>query len=508
MRPILYAAAALLPLTSAHAQHHARPEAGQAPASVGQVSFANSGAPQAQAAFLRGLAQLHNFEYPSAAEAFRQAQAADPGFALAYWGEAMTHNHPVWMEQDEAAARAALAKLAPTREARLAKAKTPRERAYLEAVEALYGEGSKEERDRAYSGRMAALHGAYPQDVDGRAFYALSLLGLAHKGRDVPLYMKAAALLEEAFPANQRHPGVLHYLIHSYDDSAHAPLGLRAARLYGKVAPDAGHALHMTSHIFNALGMWAESETANVQAVATVNRQRAAAGRPLARCGHYNEWLVYARLQQGKPEAEAGVAACREAALAAPAPGGSAEESRIGTGSGIWSYSDMAVRRLIETGKWDPAPALREGRDLSAAFNFAYGDLLAAGQDASRLRTARARLEAAARAIEEARSKEGPGYALAPAREKVILGQAAGLERLASGDAEGGLALLREAAAREAAIPAEFGPPLVEKPTQELIGEALLRLGRKAEAAEAFRAALVATPGRRLSVNGLEAAGR
>jgi predicted negative regulator of RcsB-dependent stress response len=168
----------------------------------------------------------------------------------------------------------------------------------------------------------------------------------------------------------------------------------------------------------------------------------------------------------------------------------------------------MALRRLIETGRWEAAPALAEGTQLAAAFNFAYGDVLAAGQDPARLSAARARLEAAKKALEAVRAADGLEYALAPAREKVVLQQARALERIASGNVEEGVALLREAAEWEAAIPAEFGPPLVEKPTRELLGDVLLRLGRKAEAAAAYEAALIATPGRRLSVRGLEAARR
>ena len=111
--------------------------------SLGSVSFENSGSPAAQESFLAGLAQLHNFEYAAAADLFRRAQQIDPGFAMAYWGEAMTYNHPVWMEQDRGAARKALARLAPTREARIARAKTPREQAYIRAVEILYGDADK-----------------------------------------------------------------------------------------------------------------------------------------------------------------------------------------------------------------------------------------------------------------------------------------------------------------------------------------------------------------------------
>src|SRR6266446_1915403 len=112
----------------------------------GQVNFPNSGAPAAQADFLTGLALLHDFEYPAAAAAFRRAEALDPSFAMAYWGEAMTFNHPIWMQQDLKAARDALNKLALTPATRRAKAKTEREKDYLDTLEILYGEGSKEER--------------------------------------------------------------------------------------------------------------------------------------------------------------------------------------------------------------------------------------------------------------------------------------------------------------------------------------------------------------------------
>ncbi len=496
MRLLAAAAASLLLLA---------PAAAAQPSAVGEVAFANSGAPAAQAPFLRGLALLHNFEYAAAAAAFREAQAADPGFAMAYWGEAMTHNHPVWMEQDAAAARAVLARLAPTREARLAKAASYRERVWLDAVETLYGAGGKEDRDRAYAQKMATLHAAFPDDVDGRAFYALSLLGLAHQGRDVPLYMRAAALLEEAYPGHRRHPGILHYLIHSYDDATHAPLGLRAARLYGAVAPEAGHALHMTSHIFLALGMWQEAERANVAAIGTVNRQRAAAGQRPVRCGHYAEWLVYARLQQGKEaEAEADIAACREAAgreLASEPAEGPIESYR----SGVRSWADMAVRHRIETGRAAAdGPALPEGRYLATRFTLAYGDLLAAAGDPARVREARARLERIRGLLASARGGSLPNPAEAR-REAIVLRQAAGLERLAAGDAEAGLAELKAAAGLEASMPAEFGPPLVEKPSRELLADALLALGRRDEARQAYLAALAAAPGRRLSLRGLEA---
>ncbi|MGO9947528.1 MAG: tetratricopeptide repeat protein, partial [Steroidobacteraceae bacterium] len=136
------------------------------PPPVGEVSFETSGAAAAQAEFLRGLAQLHNFEYDDAAQHFREAQKIDPGFAVAYWGEAMTKNHGVWHEQDQPAALEILSRLGATPAARQAKAPTEREKLYLGAVETLYGDGSKEQRDQKYMGDMARLHQRYPADVD------------------------------------------------------------------------------------------------------------------------------------------------------------------------------------------------------------------------------------------------------------------------------------------------------------------------------------------------------
>src|SRR5947199_805047 len=193
----------------------------------GEVAFANSGPATAQPDFLRGLAQLHNFEYDDAAEHFRKAQQLAPDFALAFWGEAMTKNHALWHEEDVAAARMIIKRLGVTPEARLAKAVTQREKLYLQSIEVLFGDGGKEERDRRYESVLAELHRKFPEDVDAAAFYALEILGTAEHGRDFATYMRAAAVLEEVFPQHPRHPGVVHYLIHSYDDSIHAPLGLR-----------------------------------------------------------------------------------------------------------------------------------------------------------------------------------------------------------------------------------------------------------------------------------------
>ena len=462
----------------------------------GEVRFENSGAAAAQPAFRRGLALLHDFEYPDAAVAFREAQTADPDFAMAYWGEAMTYNHPVWMEQDLAKARAALARLGPDLQARAAKARTDREKAYLHAVETLYGEGTKQARDLRYLDEMAALHRRWPGDVDAAAFHALALLGSSHGGRDIPTYMRAAAIAEEALPSAPEHPGLLHYLIHAYDDPAHAPLGMRAARIYNRVAPEAPHALHMTSHIFIARGMWNEVIAANEQSMRAASEREARAGRPPVVCGHAPEWRVYALLQTRRSaDARAAIAACGRHALAALERDTGAKHHHYR--SGTVSYAGMLVREAIEAGRGvDPKTIpLQPGAYPGIAFRVAYADALAAAGrgDARGLADARRRMDAT-------------GAAAAGGEERIMAGQAEALSLIAGGKTDQGLARLRRVAADEAAAPFEFGPPDVPKPSAELLGDVLLKAGKPREAAGAYRDALARAPGRTLSLHGLAAA--
>src|SRR5271167_1252923 len=296
MRPTLALMAILACAAAAVAAappHEHGPSTGSVNAGLGTIHFANSGAPRAQTDFVRGLLLLHSFEYDAARRAFQAAERTDPGFAMAYWGEALTYNQTLWGEQDQGAARAALAKLAATPEQRAAMAGTARERAYLASVEQLYGDADKTQRDANYSAALGTLARRYPDDLDARAFYALSILGLSGGNRDVANYMRAAAEAEAVYDIDKYHPGALHYLIHAYDDPIHAPLGLRAARLYGKVAPAAAHAQHMPSHIFFALGMWDDAIEANVASLKTARAQGDTGYHSLL-------WLEYAYLQQDK----------------------------------------------------------------------------------------------------------------------------------------------------------------------------------------------------------------
>jgi hypothetical protein len=221
---------------------------------------------------------------------------------MAYWGEAMSYNHPVWDEQDQAAGRAALAKLGSNLQERLATASQPVEKAFLQAIDELYGTGTKAQRDRAYLRAMERMAADFPEYHEVRLFYALALLGLQAGVRDIPLYMQATAIAQSVFSANPQHPGAAHYLIHGVDDPEHAVLGLEAARALAIMAPDAGHSLHMTSHIFTALGMWDDVVRANRQAIKVANAMRELQDEPARQWGHYNFWLLYGYLQQGRIE--------------------------------------------------------------------------------------------------------------------------------------------------------------------------------------------------------------
>jgi tetratricopeptide (TPR) repeat protein len=476
----------------------------------GEVSFANSGAKAAQPDFLLGLAQLHDFEYGDAAEHFRKAEQIDPGFAMAYWGEAMTKNHPIWHQQDLAAAREVLSRLGATPAVRLAKAPTEREKMYLQTIEILYGDGTNDQRDQKYEAAMAALHQKFPDDLDATAFYALSILGTAENGRDFAIYIRAAAVLEEVLPTHPRHPGVVHYLIHCYDDPIHAPLGLRAARIYSTIAPDAGHAQHMTSHIFLALGMWNDVVKSNEAATSVVNRQRRKDGQPDEMCGHYNEWLHYGYLQLGRTaDARRVLNGCRGEALnAASQPGVEGAAMYSGTGS-VNSYAEMRTDFLINTQLWNDPIAhwtMPPGDFPAAQLTFDYGTELAALErhdlatylaTASALQTDRdsVRKWTAGRKIEASDEQN--------ARAQIIIQQVNALLLFKGGQADSAVAELREADEKEHSLPMDFGPPFVNKPTDELLGEMFVQMNRVDDARNAFQTSLARAPDRRISEAGL-----
>jgi tetratricopeptide (TPR) repeat protein len=490
--------------TTAIAQVPDKPEmAMSAGDKLGQISFPNSGNAAAQAPFLRGVKLLHNFEYEDAVASFEVAEKADPSFALAYWGEAMAHNYTLWAEQHTDEARAILNKLGPTPEARAAKAGTPREKMYLAAVEALYGPATKFERDILYADKMDALAKTFPDDVEAQTFDALATLGRSHGTRDEANYLKSAAILEKLFPTHQHHPGVVHYMIHSYDDPAHAKLGLKAALLYDKIAPESPHALHMTSHIFLALGMWPETVAANRRAQARAMEMMGNHAGPMG-CGHGAIWLVYAQLQEGQ-DPVADIDRCKLVALD---PARLARDASVigGEEDALGSYADMAVRRGVEKGKWPDSVSLAAGHHELARFTLAYGQVLAARHDPVAARSALGDMRKARAAIAAALPKELPDEdQLLPWLDRAIA-QGEAIADLSAGKRDEGIAKLRKAAAAEQALPVVFGPPPVQKLGWEILGDELLAEGKKAEAAAAYRHALEMAPGRRIATVGLKSA--
>ena len=473
--------------------------AGQGPATsaLGTIDFPTSAAPAAQAPFLVGVKALFNFEFDTAADAFQQTQKADPGFALGYWGEAMSFNHPLWAEQDLAAARRALERLATTASARAAKAPAGKERDLVEAADVLFGSGDKLTRDRAYAAAMKRLHEQYPNDDELATFYALSLLGTARPGeKNVRTAMQAAAIAEGVFQRHPQHPGAAHFIIHAFDDPDHAVLGLTAARAYSKIAPAAPHALHMPSHIFVQLGMWddvvASNEVAYKAAIDLAERKNLPRGREDF---HTLSWLQYGYLQLGKvAEAERCLNLAKAVAERDSSP-------RVRDG-----YAAMKARQVIETARWEPlalpgAPVRdggAPGYDGSAAY------VLAAGLSAARL----GHLTAADQALEKLKAMrvqaEGGSNAYRAKPFAIMEKEVGAVIAAAQKDAAAADRLLKEATAIELTLDAPSGPPEPIKPSLELYGELLLEQGRTKEAAAQFEQALTRMPNRRASLRGLE----
>jgi len=464
----------------------------------------------AEREFMRGLLLLHLFEYGDASSSFVAAEKADPGFAMAYWGEAMTFNHPVWNQLDVPAGQAALAKFGPTPEARAQRIADPRERAWFSAVEILYsGAGSKPERDARYAAAMQQLTRAYPKDDEAQLFYALALLGKSEGVRDVPTYLQAAAIAKAVFMRNPDHPGAAHYWIHAMDDPQHAAGALVPARALSKIAPSAAHAQHMCSHIFLALGMWDDVVEANVAATTVGHQHAAGRGRPPGRCGHYMYWLEYGYLEQGRIDAAKSVlAACREEAMQP----GMAAEAR-GTvdpdDASVSSFVEMRARYLVDTGRWRDEVAgwkVDMGEALMPEINDAFATGFAAAERGD-LPTARSALATlldllpqTPAAFDAAGSPPADPMRRVPQIQKLQL-QAVILSAEDHGDEA--IAMAQQAVASSEELAYAFGPPSPEKPSYELLGELLLKENRNAPARAAFKASLERAPQRTESLLGL-----
>ena len=453
----------------------ARPTGGSAQtAGLGSVSFPNSGAPRAQAPFLRGLALLHSFEYADAAEAFREAQRVDSGFAMAYWGEALTYDHPIWGEHDSTAARAALARLGNGTEARVARGGNARERAYLGAVEALYGEGELKERRRAYEAAMARVQEDYPTDLEGASLRALALLSLRTGGKsDLRPSVQAAAIVEDVLRRNPTHPGATHYLIHAYDDPLLAPLGLPVARRYARIAPKAEHALHMPSHIFVHLGLWDDVVSSNEAAWTASKAWVKRKGRPNEDLDlHAAAWLHYGYLQQGRY--------ARAKALSDSLGALFLEGDQPGP---VRHYLTMvSCQNVAETRRPDSTPGVVP-RPWEQVLQAASG-AMPRGDSAS-VAAAVAGFRLRADTIASHHGHMPPGVR---AFERILTAMDARIR----GRNEEAVAALTEAAALEEER-SQVGPP-IDPTARELLADLLLELGRFQEAAAAYDTALQRTP--------------
>jgi tetratricopeptide (TPR) repeat protein len=502
----LAAAVILGPALSAHERGHTHDLPSMPITGLGSLEFPTSaGSAEAQAAFERAALLLHLFEYDDAAKAFQKAQSLDADFVMAVWGEAMTHNHPLWNQLDEEAGRKALQKLGATAEERGAKAKTPREKDYLAAVEILYsGEGTKIERDRRYAAAMQTMASAWPDDNQAQLFHALALQGRSEGVRNVPDYLRAAEIARRVFEKNPQNPGAAHYWIHGMDDPEHASGAIEAARALSKIAPDAPHAQHMTSHIFIALGLWDDLVQANEEAVRVVDRHSREQGKPEVSCFHYNEWLEYGYFQQGRfGDATRLLKACERSGKAALAAIADSAERRKLAARFEGSLPIMRATAVIESQDWNGtalnlAMPVTGDEAMLAVNGFVSGYAAAQRGDTALAGSA---LDALRTQVETA--KRDPADPQAFEYLHILHDTLAGLVAAKAGERESGLRHVRAAADRLDGMAFDFGPPASLKPPHELLGELLLEADRPQEAADAFTRSLKLAPLRSQSLLGL-----
>jgi hypothetical protein len=483
---------------------------------VGAVKVHQRCAPASRPELERGTALLHSFFYEEARLTFRRVAEQDPDCATAWWGEAMTHYHPLWAPPtpEETAAGTAAA----DRAAKLG-GKSPVEQGLIDAIHAYWHNrlppgakpGSAEGvpschggaptpggRAQAFRASLEALHRRFPADAEVTAFYALSLLGTAPKeDRTLAQQKRAAGLLERAWAQHPRHPGMVHYLIHAYDYPEVARQGLKAANAYAAVAPRVPHALHMPSHIYVRLGMWEENIRSNLQSVDAASSWMAVRhpGGVMADAFHALDYLGYGYLQQGREQQALAVV------------------QQVGTERQVHSAKDfpaayaravLPARYALEREAWaeaaklqvKPIPAFEVYPFVSGLVAYARGVGAARLGDVQGARAAAAQLEQHAKAVET-----GPfAYfgKLLKAHQLAVLGWTAHVEKR-DGEAK---RLLAEAAAIEDAIgphPVSPGPLL---PARELLGDLHLALGEAGPARAAYEQTLVRAPGRLRSLGG------
>jgi tetratricopeptide (TPR) repeat protein len=484
---------------------------------VGNLSFPTSGKPDAQRHFLRGAAILHSFGWKQAITEFQAAQKLQPDFAMAYWGESLCYNHPLNSQMDFKEPRAVLARLGPDRASRQAKAPTPREKGFLNAVEELWGEGDSRQRRIAYMNAMERLYNQFPADDEVKTFYALSILSAssAVDDRTGRLNVKAGALATDVFKKNPNHPGAVHYTIHAFDDPVHAPLALEAARVYAKIVPAVSHAIHMPTHIFIQHGMWSDVANQNMRAF-NVAKELWQPGDVPGDMSHSGDWGQYGFLQLGD------YAGARERIQAFEWMAATTKNQRA-TGA----LSLVRARYIIETEEWKVQPVadnasnetiLANGFSAVKTGDMATAEKMAAAL-AAKVKTApgaaapanpHAEHGAAPTSAEATVGKPapapapamGPGGADAGKGVRVMHKELQALIAQAKGQGDQAIALLKEAVEIEESMRAPNGAADPIKPSHELLGEVLLAAGKGKEAADAFETSLLRMPNRARSLMG------
>jgi hypothetical protein len=490
--PLLIAAILLGFAGHAHAQDHQH-----ASHDVGSVDFPTTCLPAAREQMNRGVALVHSFWFPAAIASFDAALEQDPACAMAWWGKALSYwGNPFAPGRSPAALAAGLE--ASTRARALAA--SPRERAWIDAVATLYYDyptRPNRERALAYEHAMARLHADYPDDAEGAIFYALSLTQTAlPTDKSYSNLLQAGAILEAQQERTPHHPGIAHYIIHSYDVPALADRALAAARRYSSVAPAVPHALHMPSHTFTRVGLWQESIESNL-ASARAARENNSAAEEL----HALDYQAYAYLQTGQD------GAVRR--ILAGLPSITARIDMQGTASaappiaGIYAAAAIPARYALERGEWADAARLPVNRsaapyaDALTYFARALGAARSGQPDA-----ADSDLDSLA-AIRRALTGDQAVWA---AEVEIAERSARAWQQFARGHRPAAIAELRAVADMQDATEKSAISPGPLAPSRELLAEMLLDAGRTGEALLEFEAVLTNERRRFRSIAGAAAA--
>jgi hypothetical protein len=477
-----------------HQHHH------ESSGDLGVVHFPISCDSAVHADFDRAVALLHSFGYELSRDAFAGVAARDPKCGMAWWGVAMTHYHPLWAPPtaEEAAAGAEA-----VRKAKTAGAATERERAYIDAIAAFYTDADKTPhatRAAAYRERMEALAQGNPSDSEARIFLALALLGTAPaEDASFAQQRRAGEILNAELARQPRHPGIVHYIIHSFDYPELAELALPAARVYAEIAPASPHAQHMPSHIFTRLGLWQESIRSNLDSEASANAI-AAKKRPGSLSMdalHALDYLEYAYLQTGQIEAAKEVIARATRAV----------ELEPSFASG-YAVAAIPARFVLEQRAWREAAALAAPKATLPWDRFQYARALtpfARAIGAARLGDAAAgksevEVLAGVHAQLAANPPGGP-YDWTRQVESMHLAAAAWVAHAQRNDVEA-LDLARRAADLQDRVGKHPVTPGELLPARELLADLLAELGRYSEALAEYEATLATNPGRLNALRG------